>query len=388
MAIPPLVLRIYADSSGVKRGVAQAQTQVNGLRASIARNSSLIKTGLVIGVVAGLAKSVQAAADLGEAQNKANVVFGKSIGLVNKFAATASTGVGLAKAEVLSAAGAFGSMFDSARIAERQSAQMSVTMSQLAGDMASFNNEDPTDMLERLRSGLAGEAEPLRRFGVFISEARVETEAMRMGMEKVNGSFTDAQKIQARYNIILKDTKKQQGDFARTAGTSLPNQLRILRAQFIDLAAKLGKLLIPALIFLTKLLNTVVTWIADKMVPWLIKWGTIIKDKVVAAWNAAKGPILAVIHVITAAIEGLIKTVQTLIDWLKQAAEWAKGVFAGHHMSEAEARATFGDEIVDRIIAGTRAPSMAAAVPTRIGVTVDRRHYEEQSDYEASYRGF
>ena len=36
------------------------------------------------------------------------------------------------------------------------------SMVQLAGDMASFHDQDPTEMLVALRSGLAGEAEPLR----------------------------------------------------------------------------------------------------------------------------------------------------------------------------------------------------------------------------------
>jgi hypothetical protein len=32
-------------------------------------------------------------------------------------------------------------------------------------DMASFHDQDPTEMLERLRSGLSGEAEPRRQAG-------------------------------------------------------------------------------------------------------------------------------------------------------------------------------------------------------------------------------
>jgi len=257
MAIPPLVLRIYTDSTGVKKGVAQANAQVGGLRASVMKNANLIKVGLAAAVVVGFAKATQAAADLGESQNKANVVFGKSVGLVNDFASAAASGFGLAKAEALEGAASFGAMFDSAGLAEEAASKMSVTMAGLAGDMASFNNQDPTEMLDRLRSGLSGEAEPLRRFGVFISEARVQTEAYASGIAKAGQELTDAQKIQARYNIILKDTKKQQGDFARTAGTSLPNQLRVLRAQAINAAASLGKIFLPAITGILKAVNAV-----------------------------------------------------------------------------------------------------------------------------------
>ena len=112
--------------------------------------------------------------------------------------------------------------------------------------MASFNNQDPERDVGAFSRWLAGEAEPLRRFGIFISEARVQTEAYASGIAKAGEELTDAQKIQARFNIIMQDTKKQQGDFARTVGESLPNQLRKLKAQLIDVAAGVGKELLPA----------------------------------------------------------------------------------------------------------------------------------------------
>ncbi len=267
MAIPPLVLRIYADASGVKQGVVQAQGQVNGLRASVARNAGLIKTALGAGFVAGAVIAVKAASDLGEAQNKVNVIFGESSKAVTEFSQD-SAKIGLATAEALSAAGAFGSMFDAAGLASAESAKMSTTMVQLAGDMASFNNASPEEMLEKLRSGLAGEAEPLRRFGVFISEAAVQTEAFASGIAKQGDELTDVQKIQARYNIIMRDTAKQQGDFARTAN-SLPNLLRTLRAEAINLAAAIGTKLLPFVVGLVKAVRPLVGVLID-LAPLLI----------------------------------------------------------------------------------------------------------------------
>jgi hypothetical protein len=257
MAIPPLILRIYADSSGVTKGVAQASAQVKGLRASILANAGLIKTGLAAAAVAGFAVAAKSASDLTEAQNAANVTFGKSVDIVTKFADTAATSAGLARAEALQAAAGFGAMFQTAGIAGQASAQMSVHVAQLAADLGSLRNVDPTEMLERMRAGLAGEAEPLRRFGVFISEARVEAEAYRSGIADVGATLTDAQKIQARYNIILDDTQKAAGDFARTAGSSMANQLRILRAQGINLAASLGTILLPAINLVLKTVNAI-----------------------------------------------------------------------------------------------------------------------------------
>ena len=116
--------------------------------------------------------------------------------------------------------------------------------------MASFNNETPEDMLERLRSGLAGEAEPLRRFGVLLSAARVQEEAYASGIAKRGEALTEQQKVQARYNLILKDTAVQQGDAAKTGG-NLAGQQRKLNAMLADASATIGTQLLPVVTELT-----------------------------------------------------------------------------------------------------------------------------------------
>ena len=100
---------------------------------------------------------------------------------------------------------------------QEEAASMSTTMLSLAADMGSFNDQDPTEMLERLRSGLAGESEPLRQFGAFISEARVQQFAWSEGIAENGVALTEQQKVMARYGLILQDTAAQQGDFTRTA---------------------------------------------------------------------------------------------------------------------------------------------------------------------------
>jgi hypothetical protein len=131
---------------------------------------------------------------------------------------------------------------------------MSMSLVELAADLSSFNNIEPDVVLQKLQSGLAGMARPLREVGVFISAARVETEAYTSGIAAQGEELTDAQKIQARYNIILQDTTKAQGDFQRTLGESLPNQLRVVRAELEEVAASLGEALLPLVRDLTSAL--------------------------------------------------------------------------------------------------------------------------------------
>ena len=126
-----------------------------------------------------------------------------------------------------------------------ESAKMSARMLTAAADLGSFHNADPTDMLDRLRAGLSGESEPLKKFGILLSEARVKQEAVRLGIAKAGDTLTDAQKLQARYSLILKDGAVAQGDFANTSD-GLANKQRILKAQVTDLSAALGTALLPA----------------------------------------------------------------------------------------------------------------------------------------------
>lgn len=248
------VVEVVGDTAKLRSDLGKAKAETKSatgqMGAATSKFGAMAKVAMVVAgaaLVKFAVSSVKAASDLGESMNKARVVFESASDSVIAFAESASA-IGLAKSQALEAAGAFGAMLQSAGLAEKQSADMSITMTKLAADLASFNNQDPSEMLERLRSGLAGEAEPLRRFGIYISEGRVQTEALALGLGTASGVLTDQEKILARYNIILQDSTKAQGDFARTAGESLPNQMRILKAEITNLQAEFGEALLPAVL--------------------------------------------------------------------------------------------------------------------------------------------
>jgi hypothetical protein len=227
--------------SGMSRIGSQATRGVSTAIGNIAR------IGVVAGgaLAAGIGVSIKQASDLNEEIDKSKVVFGAASDEVLAFSRNAAT-IGLATSEALGAAGAFGNMFNTVGLAQDKSADMSTTMVQLAADMASFNTEDPSEMLLRLRSGLAGEAEPLRRFGVLLSEARVKEFAYRNGIAATGEALTEAQKVQARYGLILEDTAIQQGNFAKTS-KGVANQTRQLRANLKNVAAAIGTAFLPTL---------------------------------------------------------------------------------------------------------------------------------------------
>ena len=148
-----------------------------------------------------------------------------------------SKALGLNAVEVRKSVGTFNVMFNSMDIGASQSQEMAQGLTELAQDMASFYNLDPTEAFQKLSAGITGEAEPLKRLGILIDENTISQYAMKAGISKTGKEMTQQQKVLARYGAIMEQTEKAQGDLARTMD-SPTNQLRRMSAQ-VD-AAKIA----------------------------------------------------------------------------------------------------------------------------------------------------
>jgi hypothetical protein len=244
---------------GVGKSAQSAGSRLKSIGAGMASAGRKMTIGMTLPLLAVGKASFDAASDLQESQSKVSVVFGKSAGDIERWSKTSAQAMGLSQAAALESAGTFGNLFTAMGMGKAPSADMSKSLTQLAGDLASFNNADPEEVLVNLRAGLMGEAEPLRKFGVQLSAARIEQEAMAMGLKKTNGEFTAAQKAQAAYSIIMQDTTKAQGDFARTSDGAA-NQQRILKAELTNAAAAIGSKLIPIGIKLMDVVRGLMEW--------------------------------------------------------------------------------------------------------------------------------
>jgi hypothetical protein len=260
MADRELLVRILGDDRQLQQTFTKTERSTAKLQGRTAAIGSTLKSGfaaagVVIGsqqLIRGIEASVDAASNLNEQISKSRAVFGEASAGVEKWAQTTSSSLGIANDQALEATGTFGNLFRTVGIGGAEAAAMSQRLVTLAADLASFNNASPEDALLALRSGLVGEAEPLRRFGVLLSETRVAQQAMSDTGKTNVATLTAQEKALARYELILRDTAPAQGDFARTSG-GLANQQRILAANLRDLEANIGGVLIP---FLVRLADT------------------------------------------------------------------------------------------------------------------------------------
>lgn len=304
-----ILMQLALDDKEFKKGLDEAEKTAKKKGEGIGKSlssvgDSMMKVGA--GMTAGITlpiamaakSSIDAASDLSETVSKVGVVFGETSEQVLKFGENAATAMGMSKNEALGAAGTFGNLFRAMEMSEQTSADMSTTLVQLSADLASFNNMDPTEVMDKLRAGISGESEPLKSLGVNINQAMVEAKALEMGLMSLTGELTPAAAAQARYALIMEQTGLAQGDFARTSD-GLANQSRILKAQLADVSAELGENLLPFVVKLVSGLNTVVSAFAKLPEP--------VQNNILVLLGllAAAGPVLTVVGGIMKAVAAL-----------------------------------------------------------------------------------
>lgn len=343
-----------AEVRGFERAVGTSSAGVTSF-ASTASAGFFAVSAAVTGTVAALAgvtgaakSAIAAASNLAEQQNKVAVVFGSSAGEILQWAEGSAQAMGIARAEATAAAGTFGNLFTSLGLSKQAAADMSPRIVQLAADLASFNNSSPEEALAALQSGLVGEVEPLRRFGVAINAAAVEAKVLEMGLAATKAEISEADKVTARYQLILENTKNAQGDFARTSD-SLANQQRVLKAEIGTLAEKFGTALLPAARDVTSAMVRLLDTHGDK-------WARDFASGAESAAKAIDGMIIAVEKLNTAVLK---LTGTDLPGWLGNIARQLPGVREA--MLAAQGFGALSDARENATLAGGRGSGMTDA---------------------------
>lgn len=161
--------------------------------------------------------------------------------------------------------GTFDSLIEGLGVGADDVYLMSQQLTQLTYDLASFKNLDFQTAFEKLRSGIAGELEPLRSVGVALSDATLQELAYSLGIEKSTSAMIEAEKVQLRYIQIMKSSTDWQADMGKTL-MSPANAIRILKEQFTLLGRAIGNVFIPivmALVPIVMVVTEALTWLAN-----------------------------------------------------------------------------------------------------------------------------
>ena len=240
--IDKLLIRIEADLSSVRRQLntldKQVQQKTQSVGKGLNRIASVAKVALGAVIVQQAARAgmamINMAASVEEMQSKSEAVFGSFVGQVRKELSAFGQEVGRSAFELEGMASSIQDTFVPMGFARGEAAKLSVELTKLATDVASFNNASDTETMKAFQSALVGNHETVRRFGIVITEASLKQELLNMGINKSVNEITNQEKVQARLNLIMKGTTDAQGDALKTAG-SFTNRMKALGAALNNL---------------------------------------------------------------------------------------------------------------------------------------------------------
>ena len=205
-------------------------------------------------------EAINISSQLTEVQNVVDVTFGKYSGLVDKMAETSITDYGMSELSVKQISSRFQAMGTAIGFSQGKMANMSIELTKLTGDMASFYDMSQTDVARNLQAIFTGETEPMRKYGVDLTNATLQEWANKKGIDAKIKSMSQAEKTMLRYQYVMEATGAAQGDFARTIN-SWHNQIVILKENFKELAKIVGNSFVNALKPLVKALNAAMGYV-------------------------------------------------------------------------------------------------------------------------------
>jgi len=239
------------NNVGKKAGADAGTGFKGGFGGAVKGIGGLIAGGLAAaGIGNFLKESVSQASDLSESLNAVAVTYGDATEGIVALGETAASRLGLAATDFNALSVQFAS-FGGNIVGEGGDVVGFIDdLTTRSADFASVMNLDVAEAARIFQSGLAGETEPLKKFGIDLSAAAVDAYALANGIGEAGKPLTEAQKQQARYGALMEQTAKTQGDFANTSD-GLANAQRILGANFDNMQATVGGPLLNAFANLT-----------------------------------------------------------------------------------------------------------------------------------------
>lgn len=265
--------------SNTTKSIKRIRSGFSGLASTIGKFYATY--WLVMRAVGKLGSAVDLASQLTEVQNVVDTTFGDMASKVDDFTKTSIQDFGMSELTVKQISSRFQALGTSVGITSQQvangtavankalmsqnntlykttdsMADMSLNLTKLAGDMASFYDVDQADVAKSLQSIFTGTIAPLRRYGLDLTQATLSEWAMKNGLDANIKSMTQAEKVLLRYNYVMANTQAAQGDFAKTANT-WANSVRVLKQEFQAWGSIIGSVVINALKPFVQALNKV-----------------------------------------------------------------------------------------------------------------------------------
>lgn len=260
--IESLVLTMSADIRRMEKSLAQGQRTFDKTADAIERRQRQLDKNLAnLGREMGnFARPVQLAATVAlgaitamsyQAARRAEAVSGaftQTFRDMPKEAAAAAAGIadefGCLETDIKDNFTQLRSVLTALGVDAKQSLEIVDQLQRRSLDIAAFRDVSDAEAFRAVISGITGETEPLKRFGIVVNETAVKAELLALGFKGKATNASEAAKSIARTNIIMRQSAEMQGQVAREADT-LAEQEKRVRVEFTKAAEDFGKQFLP-----------------------------------------------------------------------------------------------------------------------------------------------
>ena len=252
--------------------------------------------------VDGIKSMVTAASDLQQSTGATQAIFGKTSKRIISDSGKMAKAVGLSSNAYLESMNLIGSLGVNQGLNATKAAAESQKLIKVGSDLAAVFGGQVKDATEALGSAYKGEFDPMQRYGVTLTQNMINTQAMADANVASTSAFNKLSTAQQTYfkhlattQLVEKQTAKTHGQFAKQTNT-LAEQQQILAAQFDNVKAKVGTLLLPVITKFVSYLNNKGVPLLDRLAKWLKvnqaaiadnakAWGTTLLSALQTTWR-------------------------------------------------------------------------------------------------------
>ena len=254
---------IETVTTASKKGITQTEKYVkeqSKLNNVLKAFSGIGILGIIKRLWTGIGKYTDMSSQYISNMNYFNTTMGTMKDTATDFVNTMEKNFYLDPSNVMNYMASFNSLIKGFGIADEQAYKMSKNLTQLSYDLAAFKGLSIEDAMQKIKSGISGELEPMRAIGVALDQATLQETAYELGIKKRVSTMTRAQKTELLYYQMMQSTSQAQNYFVNTlvktkneldGSTKLilnpATALSILKQQFSQLGRAVGNIFIPIL---------------------------------------------------------------------------------------------------------------------------------------------
>lgn len=227
-----------------EKGFSKFQKTLNGLGKGMVDFGKNLTASVTAPLMALGGLSVKISSDAGEAKAKFGAVFKDMSTETQVFVDNFSKQYGRYDADIHNMMASTMAAGKNYGLSAERSRELSKELQQLTVDVGAFNDMSDTDVHERLLAALRGEGEAAEALTLSINETTLADYARRQGITKKISELTEAEKMELRYGLILEQTADMQG-YATKEGDSFASSMTKLKSSLMELAEKIGDVLLP-----------------------------------------------------------------------------------------------------------------------------------------------